>query len=101
MRTYVPFGRKASGGGDGQSVTAFEKEVIADVKGNGAVRGYITAEYGHGKTSTALYLWERARAANLLAVPPFQLNKLTDLIHVNIGCKSTKNIGIKSPPNIA
>ena len=84
VRTYVPFGRKASGG-DGQSVTAFEKEVIADVKGNGAIRGYITAEYGHGKTSTALYLWQRAREANLLAVPPFQLNKLTDLIQATYG----------------
>ena len=84
VRTYVPFGRKASGG-DGQSVTDFEKEVIREVKNNGAVRGYITAEYGHGKTSTALYLWERAGAANLLAVPPFQLNKLTDLIQATYG----------------
>ncbi len=84
VRTYVPFGRRAGGGG-GQSVTDFEKEVIREVKNNGAVRGYITAEYGHGKTSTALYLWQRAREANLLAVPPFQLNKLTDLISATYG----------------
>lgn len=82
--TYVPFGRR-SGGGDGQSVADFEKEVIRKVKAKGAVRGYITAEYGHGKTSTALYLWQQARDANLLAVPPFQLNKLTDLIQATYG----------------
>lgn len=84
VRTYVPFGRKVSGG-DGQSVPDFERQVIKDVKANGAVRGYITAEYGHGKTSTALYLWQRAREANLLAVPPFQLNKLTDFILATYG----------------
>ena len=66
VRTYVPFGRR-SGGGNGQSVAEFEKEVIREVKARGAVRGYITAEYGHGKTSTALYLWQQARDANLLA----------------------------------
>lgn len=84
VRTYVPFGRQSSGG-DGKSVIDFEKEVIREVKGNGAVRGYITAEYGYGKTSTALYLWDRARDANLLAVPPFQLNKLTDFIQATFG----------------
>lgn len=84
VRTYVPFGRRSSGG-DGQSVAEFEKEVIREVKAKGAVRGYITAEYGHGKTSTALYLWQQARDANLLAVPPFQLNKLTDLIQATYG----------------
>lgn len=84
VRTYVPFGRRSSGG-DGQSVAEFEKEVIREVKARGAVRGYITAEYGHGKTSTALYLWQQARDANLLVVPPFQLNKLTDLIQATYG----------------
>ncbi len=52
---------------------------------NRAIRGYITAEYGHGKTSTAVYLWQRAREANLLAAPPFQLNKLTDFIQATYG----------------
>jgi hypothetical protein len=84
VRTYVPFSRQASGG-DGHSVPDFEKQVIRGVKDARAVRGYITAEYGHGKTSTALYLWERAREANILAVPPFQLNRLTDLIQATYG----------------
>lgn len=84
VRTYVPFSRNASGG-DGQSVPAFEKKVIRDIKDAKILRGYITAEYGHGKTSTALYLWDRARQDNLLAVPPFKFNHLPDLARATYG----------------
>jgi hypothetical protein len=80
VRTYVPLGRQADNGQGGQSVENFERQVIREVRQGGAVRGYLTAEYGYGKTSTALYLWERARAANVLTTPPFQLNRLTDLV---------------------
>lgn len=83
VRTYVPLGRQAENGQSGQSVASFERQVIQEVKQGGAVRGYLTAEYGYGKTSTALYLWERARAANLLVTPPFELTCLTDLL---VGC---------------
>lgn len=85
LRTYVPLGRHAQGDGRGQSVPDFERTVIKEVKQAGAVRGYITAEYGHGKTSTALYLWQRAQEENILAVPPFQLNKLSDLLRATYG----------------
>lgn len=85
LRTYIPLGRQAQGVGAGRSVSEFERAVINEVKQAGAVRGYITAEYGHGKTSTALYLWQRAKKENILAVPPFQLNKLTDLLRATFG----------------
>ncbi len=85
VRTYVPFGRQAEDRDSRQSVRGFEQQVIREVRQAGALRGYITAEYGHGKTSTALYLWERARSENILAIPPFQLNKLTDLIVATFG----------------
>jgi hypothetical protein len=85
VRTYIPLGRQASGNNSGQSVTNFERRVIREVKQAGALRGYITAEYGHGKTSTALYLWQQARAENILAIPPFQLNKLSDLLRATFG----------------
>ncbi len=83
VRSYVPLGREAENGQSGQSVAGFERQIIRDVRQGGAVRGYLTAEYGYGKTSTALYLWDRARAANILATPPFQLSRLTDLL---VGC---------------
>lgn len=85
VRTYVPLGRQAEGDESRQSVISFERRVIRNVRQAGALRGYITGEYGHGKTSTALYLWHRARDENLLAVPPFQLNKLPDLIMASFG----------------
>jgi len=85
VRTYIPLGRQADEGKKGQSVVGFERRVIREVRQAGALRGYITAEYGYGKTSTALYLWERAQANNVLAVPPFQLSKLTDLLVASFG----------------
>lgn len=99
VRTYVPLGRQAENGSSGQSVANFERQIIQEVKQGGAIRGYLTAEYGYGKTSTALYLWERARAANLLVTPPFQLNRLTDLI---VGCYGWAHYEIsRTRPNLA
>lgn len=85
VRSYIPLGRQAQEGNGAQSVTSFEKRVIHEVKDAAALRGYITAEYGYGKTSTALYLWKRAREANILAVPPFRMTQLPDLITSTYG----------------
>ncbi len=84
VRTYVPLSRQA-GTNNGQNVVRFERRVIQDVREAGALRGYITAEYGHGKTSTALYLWKRAREENILSVPPFKLLELSDLVLATFG----------------
>ncbi len=84
VRTYVPLSRQTSKS-NGQSVVRFERKVIREVREAGALRGYITAEYGHGKTSAALYLWKRAREENILAVPPFKLLKLSDLVVATFG----------------
>lgn len=84
VRTYVPLSRQTSKS-NGQSVVRFERKVIREIREAGALRGYITAEYGHGKTSTALYLWKRAREENILAVPPFKLLKLSDLVVATFG----------------
>lgn len=85
VRTYVPISRAAEGR-DGQlNVEEFEKKIIKQVKDARAPRGYLTAEYGYGKTSTALYLWQRAEAANLIVVPPFQMLELPDLVTATHG----------------
>lgn len=78
VRTYVPISRSA--GDDQSSVERFEQKVIRRIQNAGAPRGYLTGEYGYGKTSTALYLWQRAEAAGLLAVPPFQMTELSQLV---------------------
>jgi hypothetical protein len=85
VRTYIPLGRQATGGEQGPSVAEFERQIIRDVREGGATRGYLTGEYGYGKTSTALYLWERARAENILTVPPFKLQNLKDLVIASYG----------------
>ncbi len=85
VRTYIPLGRQMTSGEPGPGVVDFERRVIRDVREGGATRGYITGEYGYGKTSTALYLWDRAKSENLLAVPPFKLQNLKDLVIASYG----------------
>lgn len=80
VRTYVPINRAAEGREGTLSVEAFEQKIIKAVKNAKAPRGYLTAEYGYGKTSTALYLWKRAEEENLIVVPPFQMLHLPDLV---------------------
>lgn len=83
VRTFIPMSRYAEGGTFG--VQDFEARLIKRTREGKAPRGYIAAGYGYGKTSTALYLWQQAEAANLLTVPPFQLEKLSYLIEALYG----------------
>ncbi|MFZ4828880.1 MAG: hypothetical protein ACOYLB_16140, partial [Phototrophicaceae bacterium] len=77
---------RAGQGDEGQiSVSDFERKVIKGIKDARTPLGYLTAEYGYGKTSTALYLWKRAEENNVLAVPPFQLLHLPNLIEATHG----------------
>lgn len=85
VRSYIPLSRQAQGEDRRESVSDFERRVISGIKDAAALRGYITAEYGYGKTSTALYLWKCAREANILAIPPFVLTQLPDLITATYG----------------
>lgn len=81
---YVPLARAASTG-EGPSVPALEKRLIDLIRRQQAPRGYVAAHYGHGKTSTGLFLWKRCVEADILAVPPFKLSDLTDLVTATHG----------------
>ena len=83
VRTYVPL--HAGRGESRLSVGEFARRLIRRIKDNLAPRGYLTADFGYGKTSTALYLWDQAQQANLVAVPPFQLTRLPGLIIATYG----------------
>jgi len=83
VRTFIPISRYAEGNAFG--VKEFEARLIKRTREGKAPRGYIAAGYGYGKTSTSLYLWQQAEAANLLTVPPFQLEKLHHLIEALYG----------------
>src|SRR5579885_3203291 len=59
-RSFVPLGRLSNASDEDQlSVEDYEKRVIKLVKEKGAAKGYITADYGYGKTSTAIFIWQR------------------------------------------
>jgi len=80
VRSYVPMGRAAEGEEGTLTVAEFERRLIRLVKEGKAPTGYVTAEYGYGKTSTCLYLWQQCREANLVAVPPFEFTQLSQLM---------------------
>lgn len=96
VRTYVPISRVAEGDEETLSVQDFEKRIIKTVRDRRAPRGYLTAEYGYGKTSTALYLWQRAERDGLVVVPPFQMLHLHDLITATYGWLRYK-LSIRKP----
>ena len=80
VRSYIPLGRVAQGDEGMLTVAEYEKRLIRMVRDGKAPTGYITAEYGYGKTSTCLYLWQKCRETNLVAVPPFEFTQLQQLI---------------------
>jgi hypothetical protein len=85
VRSYVPLGRAAEGADDQMSVSDYEQRLIRMVKDGKAPKGYVTADFGYGKTSTCAFIWDRCRAANLLAVPPFQIEELDHLLRATYG----------------
>ena len=46
----------------------------------GTAIGAIAGEYGYGKTSTAIHLWQQCEQARVIAVPPFEWHRLQDII---------------------
>jgi hypothetical protein len=84
VRTYVPMQGGASAD-ERLSVQEFSKRFIQQTRNRRAPRGYITADFGYGKTSTGLYVWHEASEANFVVVPPFQLNKLFDFVEATFG----------------
>lgn len=82
VRTYIPL---QTGSDEASGVQNFSKRFIKQVKDARAPRGYITADFGYGKTSAGLFVWQQAQSARLVAVPPFRLNRLEDLIDATAG----------------
>src|SRR5262249_8847700 len=83
LRTYVPMHSGANR--DQQTVEGFTKRFIAHVTERRVPRGYITADFGYGKTRTALFVWGEASDVGHLVVPPFQLGALSDFLTATAG----------------
>lgn len=82
VRSYIPIHSNVHGQ---LSIEGFVKRFLERLQAGRVPRGYITADFGYGKTSTGLYLWQQATAAGFLAIPPFQLSSLIDFLHATAG----------------
>lgn len=72
------------------------KTRLIDEIGRGKpVTGYLSAEYGYGKTATLVYLWYECDQKQISAVPPFKFKELDDLMVASYGwikyCLSRRN----------
>ena len=86
VRSFVIIGKIKSSTDEEQfTITDYERRLIKLVKSKGAAKGYITADYGYGKTSTAAFIWQQCELSEIVTVPPFQIQKLDHLISATYG----------------
>ncbi|MCS6836816.1 MAG: hypothetical protein NZ750_12465 [Anaerolineae bacterium] len=99
VRTYLPINRATQAQDDQISVEDFQARLIRQLREGKMPRGYIAANYGYGKTTSGLYVWQKAQDANIVAVPPFTMNRLQDLIEATYGWLHYRLRSIR--PNLA
>ncbi|MCS7266251.1 MAG: DUF2791 family P-loop domain-containing protein [Armatimonadetes bacterium] len=68
-----------------EAVRRLEQRLIGELKAGRSVTGYISADFGYGKTATAVYLWKRCMENEIVAVPPFLFRQLRDIMQATKG----------------
>jgi hypothetical protein len=63
-----------------EAVKRVEQRLITELRAGKSVTGYLSADYGYGKTATAVYLWKRCLDSEIVAVPPFLFRQLKDIM---------------------
>jgi hypothetical protein len=63
-----------------EAVKRVEQKLISELRAGNSVTGYLSADYGYGKTATAVYLWKRCLDSEIVAVPPFLFRQLGDIM---------------------
>ncbi len=63
-----------------ESVNRVKDRLISQIKSGRSVTGYISADFGYGKTTTAIYLWKQCLDNRIVAVPPFLFRRLKDIM---------------------
>ncbi len=66
-------------------VTILRDRLIAEIKKGKPVNGYLSADYGYGKTATLVYLWHECQRHQIVAVPPFKFRELGNLMVATYG----------------
>ncbi len=68
-----------------EEVRRIEQRLIGELQAGRSVTGYLSADYGYGKTATAIYLWKQCLNKEIVAVPPFLFRQLKDLMQATKG----------------
>ncbi len=71
-RTHIPLG----------DTTKYVDTIFKWVGGSnrGAFIGAVVGDYGHGKTSFQVHVWDRSQERKVFSVPPFRWEKVSDII---------------------
>ena len=71
-RTHIPLG----------DTTRYVETIFKWVGGpnKGAFIGAVAGDFGHGKTSFQVHVWEQSTRHKVLAVPPFHWNSVADMV---------------------
>lgn len=59
--------------------------LITEIRKGKPVNGYLSADYGYGKTATLVYLWHECQQKQIVAVPPFKFKELGNLMVASYG----------------
>nr|BAL53915.1 hypothetical protein HGMM_F11C09C23 [uncultured prokaryote] len=68
-----------------EAVKRVEERLIGELRAGRSVTGYLSADFGYGKTATAIYLWKECLDSGIVAVPPFLFRQLKGLMQATRG----------------
>lgn len=57
----------------------YQRSFVNSIVENHTAIACLIAPFGFGKTSTAIYIWQACENANILAIPPFSCNSVTEM----------------------
>ncbi|MCC5637618.1 hypothetical protein LC593_17585 [Nostoc sp. CHAB 5844] len=63
-----------------EQVKKLRDNLIDEIGKGKPVNGYLSADYGYGKTATLIYFWSECRQNKIVAVPPFKFKELSNLM---------------------
>ncbi|BBD64533.1 hypothetical protein NIES4072_18050 [Nostoc commune NIES-4072] len=68
-----------------EQVKILRDRLIDEIGKGKPVNGYLSADYGYGKTATLIYLWSECKQNKIVAVPPFKFKELGNLMVATYG----------------
>lgn len=68
-----------------EPVRQVEHRLLSELRSGRPVTGYISADFGYGKTATSIHIWKRLLDDGFVAVPPFLCRSLGDLLRATRG----------------